>query len=173
MIRVIIASLVVFFAGAFAAFGQEDHPGKAAYQRCAACHLPDGAGIPGAFPALREDILQLAVTEKGRDYLTYVVRKGVAGSLETGGTTYYSVMPAVAADLEDEQVAELLNYLVTQVAPGEGNAETEAPNFVPFVSEEIAARSNAVLDAHSQQNILELRAEAMVAPIDKPPKEDE
>lgn len=173
MIKVIIASLLVFFTGAFAAFGQEEHPGKAAYQRCAACHLPDGAGIPGAFPALRENILHLAATEKGRDYLVYVVRKGVAGSLETGGTTYYGVMPAVAADLKDDQIAELLNYLVTQVAPGEGTAETEAPNFVPFAGEEIATRSNAVLDAHSQQNILELRAEALIAPIEKPPKEEE
>ena len=42
-------------------------------QRCAACHLSNGAGVPGAFPPLKTDVRKLAGTVAGRRYLALVV----------------------------------------------------------------------------------------------------
>lgn len=173
MFRLLASGLAAYLLSFSPAFAQEDHPGKASFQRCAACHLADGAGVPGAFPALRGNVQAFVASEQGRDYLTYVVRKGVQGALTVDGATYYGVMPAVTSDLKDADLAALLNYLVTQVAPGGESASPETPPFTPFTAEEIAARTASVLGAHTHQNILELRAEAIAAPIEKPPVESE
>lgn len=174
MQRSILFSFLVIAASASSvAFAADDAgaSGAASFQRCAACHLPDGAGVPGAYPAFRENILTLAGAESGRDYLTFVVRKGVSGEIEVDGVSYYGVMPAVAADLNDEKIAALLNYLVATIAPGGKADAADAPQQTPFTAEEIVARSKTVLGAHTQQGVLALRAAAMAATNPTPPGE--
>jgi mono/diheme cytochrome c family protein len=97
--------------------------GAATYKRCAACHLPTGAGVPGAFPPLGADVRQLSQTAAGRNYLALVVIKGVSGPLTVEGKTYRGSMPA-QADLDDASVAALLNYVATKVAKGNSKAFT-------------------------------------------------
>lgn len=85
--------------------------GAAIYKRCAACHLANGAGVPGAFPPLRADIRALAGNAAGRRYLALVVIKGVSGPITVEGKPYRGVMPAQAG-LNDAQIAAVLNHIL-------------------------------------------------------------
>ena len=50
--------------------------GATVFKRCAACHLGDGAGVPGAFPPLKANAQSLAATAPGRRYLALAVIRG-------------------------------------------------------------------------------------------------
>jgi mono/diheme cytochrome c family protein len=99
--------------------------GAAIYKRCAACHLPTGAGVPGAFPPLGSNVKALAQSPAGRNYMALTVIKGVTGPVTVDGKTYRGVMPAQAG-LDDAAVAALLNHVVAKVAKGSGKAFTAA-----------------------------------------------
>lgn len=85
--------------------------GATIYKRCAACHLANGAGVPGAFPPLKADVRTLAGTAAGRRYLALVVIRGVSGPITVEGKPYRGMMPAQAG-LTDAQVAAVLNHVV-------------------------------------------------------------
>ncbi len=104
--------------------------GAAIYKRCAACHLPTGAGVPGAFPPLGPDFATLAKAPAGRRYVILGVIKGISGPIIVGGKPYRGVMPAQAG-LDDEAVAAVLNHVsVTFAKTGKGAA--------PFTAGEVA-----------------------------------
>ena len=108
-----------------------DHGAKI-YQRCAACHLPTGAGVPGAFPALAGRVGVAAANDAGRDYLVMTVAAGLMGEIEVDGVKIRGVMPAQAG-LTDADIAAVLNYASSLKAP----AATAAAK--PFTAEEVAA----------------------------------
>ena len=85
--------------------------GATIYKRCAACHLANGAGVPGAFPPLKADVRSLAATAAGRRYLALVVIRGVSGPITVEGKAYRGTMPAQTG-LNDAQVAAVLNHVV-------------------------------------------------------------
>jgi len=111
-----------------------DHPGKALYRPCAACHLPTGAGVPGAFPPLGAQVASFAASDAGRDYLIMTLKKGVIGALEVDGVRYMGVMPAQSPPLDDAGVAHVLNYVVAELTAAEG-AE-------PFTEAEVTAAAD-------------------------------
>jgi len=159
------SGLLVAALGGAALAGEPAEPGKATYQRCAACHLPDGAGVPGAFPPLAANVTTFSASEQGRDYLTYVVLKGVSGELRVAGQTYRGFMPAIGADLSDAQIADLLNFVVNnaaQKAPQKQLDGADAPAAQPsqFTEEEIKKRRATVQANHTQKTIMTLRDEA-------------
>ncbi|MDE0098287.1 MAG: cytochrome c, partial [Truepera sp.] len=100
---------------------------------CVACHQSTGQGLPGAFPPLVEHAANLYNVEGGRDYLISAVLYGLQGPVEIAGTTYNSVM-APWSSLSDEQVAAVLNYVVTSW----GNREL-LTEFTPISPDEVAA----------------------------------
>ncbi len=81
-------------------------------QRCAACHLADGAGVPSAYPRLSGRVDDLVADEQGRRYVVMVASKGLMGSLAVDGGTVQGVTPPQAG-LSDDEVAQLLNGLRT------------------------------------------------------------
>ncbi len=105
--------------------------GAALYKRCAACHLPSGAGVTGAFPPLQTDFLSLAGKADGRRYLALALIKGIAGPLTVDGKTYRGVMPAQSM-LDDAGIATVLNHVGNTIAKG-GNG------FRAFTPAEVAA----------------------------------
>ena len=105
----ILLTLAGLMAGAGPALAADD--GATIYKRCAACHLADGAGVPGAFPSLKVDAKAMAATPAGRRYLALVVIRGISGPLTVGGKPYRGTMPAQAG-LNDAQVAAVLNHVV-------------------------------------------------------------
>lgn len=85
--------------------------GATVFKRCAACHLGDGAGVPGAFPPLKANAQSLAATAPGRRYLALAVIRGLSGPITVGGKVFRSTMPAQAG-LNDAQVAAVLNHVL-------------------------------------------------------------
>ena len=81
-------------------------------ERCAVCHGPQAAGIPGYFPSLHEQVVAFAKVPQGRDYLVMVVTTGLMGNLKLGGVTYDGAMPAQSG-LSEAEVAAVLTYLAS------------------------------------------------------------
>jgi mono/diheme cytochrome c family protein len=70
--------------------------GKALFAKnCAACHQATGAGIPGAFPALKGNTF----VQGDPAIVIATVLKGRAG------------MPAFAASLDDDKLASVISYV--------------------------------------------------------------
>jgi mono/diheme cytochrome c family protein len=110
--------------------------GATLYKRCAACHLPTGAGVPGAYPPLGPDFATMAKKPDGRRYLVLAVIKGVSGPISVGGKPFRSVMPAQAG-MSDDDVAEVLNHVAQKIAKA-------GAGFKPFTDAEVrAVRSGA------------------------------
>ena len=87
--------------------------GKGVYERvCAACHLPDGSGVAGVFPPLaNSDFFQERPYE-----MAHIVLHGRSGELVVNGQHYNGVMPA--QDLNDEDVAAVINYINVEMNKG-------------------------------------------------------
>jgi mono/diheme cytochrome c family protein len=98
----------------YAAPGFADEPSGAGVfaARCAVCHGPEAAGIPGSFPSLHEQIVAFGKLPEGRDYLVMVVTTGLMGDLKVGGVSYRGVMPAQSG-LSEAEVAAVLGYLAS------------------------------------------------------------
>jgi mono/diheme cytochrome c family protein len=69
---------------------------------CASCHQTTGEGIKGAVPAL---VGNLAVRAKGPEDVVRVILGGLPA--QQG----YSPMPALGADMTDQQIADVTNYV--------------------------------------------------------------
>lgn len=104
--------------------------GAKLYARCAACHLPSGAGVPGTYPPLGADFRAKAATPEGRRFLALAVVKGLMGPLTVDGKIYRGVMPAQA--LDDAEAAVVLNHVGTRIAKA-------GPAFRPFSAAEVKA----------------------------------
>ena len=79
---------------------------------CAACHLADGKGVAGVFPPLaNSDFFQQRPYE-----MAHIVLHGRSGEIVVNGEHYNSVMPP--QDLNDEQVADVINYVSTALNGG-------------------------------------------------------
>jgi len=91
--------------------------GEALYQRCAACHLKTGKGVPGMFPPLNQRLRPLMETPLGRDYLAMVIEAGLIGSINVEGLSYRGIMPAQGAAMSNDEVAQLLNYILQTFNP--------------------------------------------------------
>ena len=122
-IVVAVALTTAFAVRVPATAAPQQQDGAAIYKRCAACHLATGAGVPGASPPLAADVRNLSQTAAGRRYLALVVIKGVSGPLTVDGKLYQGVMPA-QPNLNDAEVASLLNHVVSKVAKGNARAFT-------------------------------------------------
>lgn len=82
--------------------------GKTVYvQRCMVCHQQDGGGVPHLNPPLDG-----TSTVKGKDKtrLITIILKGMTDRVEIEGE-YYSNNMASHADLSDQQIADVLNYI--------------------------------------------------------------
>ena len=87
-------------------------PGEELYRLgCLACHQPEGQGLPGIYPPLTGN----PALGKDKDRLIKIVLHGLSGELEVNGQTYGSGQLAVPmppmGGLEDQQIADVLNYV--------------------------------------------------------------
>jgi mono/diheme cytochrome c family protein len=81
---------------------------------CQGCHRPDGAGIPGTVPALKNHVGKFLRVPSGRAYLVQV--PGTAQS-----------------SLTDAEVAGVLNWMLETFS-----AEQLPADFEPYTEEEVA-----------------------------------
>lgn len=101
---------------------QRIEQGKNVYDaNCAACHMPEGGGIPGAFPPVAgADYLNEDTTRSIR-----LVANGLEGEITVNGQTYNNVMPRL--NLSHEKIANVLSYIYSQ---WDNNGTTVTPDMV-------------------------------------------
>lgn len=119
-------------AGEADAVQAADIDGATAYTPCAACHMANGLGIPGAFPPLAGHAPELYAAD--RTYPVLVLLYGVMGQLQIDGTPYNGLMPS-HGHLGDAEIAAILNYVMTSF----GNEELLPGDFTPFEAADVAA----------------------------------
>lgn len=130
MRRDILAVLVVL---ATAAPAMADQYTADAFATCSACHLPDGAGVPGAFPPIRNRAAAIAALDGGRAYLITVVSYGLMGTIKVAGNQYFGVMAGLGGSLSSADLAAALNYAVLTLNDG------DAAGLEPFTAAEVEA----------------------------------
>ena len=145
MVKVLAAVAV---AMAFCCAVQADD-GQEAYQRCVVCHQPDGAGIPGVFPALKDRLAPIMETVEGREYAIMVLAEGLIGTISIEGQAYMGAMPAQG--LNDAQIAAVLNYIVA----GFGDSGASAANST--LSEEEVAGIRSKYSGANAKSAFDLR----------------
>jgi glucose/arabinose dehydrogenase/cytochrome c553 len=96
------------------AIGADTPGGKIYLQVCAACHMPNGSGVPGMQPALAGS----AVVAGEANRLLNVILKGPAAVLPVDREKFGNVMPPFGAVYNDADIASLANYLRRNFAPG-------------------------------------------------------
>ncbi len=75
---------------------------------CAACHMPDGRGVPGNFPPLAaSDYLNTDVKRAIR-----AVSEGLQGEIQVNGETFNNVMPRL--NLSAEEIANVLTFVYSR-----------------------------------------------------------
>ncbi len=84
--------------------------GKATFAHvCAACHQPEGRGLPGTFPPLAgSDYLANASADKLAQHIVH----GLQGEIMVNGAAYNGVMPPMA-NLSDDEIAGALSFIST------------------------------------------------------------
>lgn len=75
-------------------------------QSCAACHQPDGTGLPGVFPPLASSDYLLADPERA----IAAVLHGLSGPITVNGVAYEGFMPPMP--LGDAEVADVITYVL-------------------------------------------------------------
>ena len=98
-----------------ATVGADTPGGKIYRQVCAACHMPDGGGVPNMQPALAGS----AVVAGDSTRLIKVLLRGPAAVLPPDRPKFSNVMPPFAF-LNDDDLASIINYLRNNFAPGAG-----------------------------------------------------
>ena len=122
---------------------------------CVACHQATGQGIPSAFPPLAEHLPELLKAEGGRAYVVNTILWGLTGAIDVKGVNYNNLMQSWAPVLDDQQIADVLNYSATAW----GNAELLPEGFEAFTAEEVAAQRATEMDSaavHAERETLNL-----------------
>lgn len=81
--------------------------------KCTACHEPDGRGIPGLCPPLAGSPFLLGPPED----LIRLLLLGMKGQVVRDGKTFSGIMPAWRFDLNDAQIASVINDLYVRWHP--------------------------------------------------------
>ena len=106
-----IGLAVVFLTCALSGIALAKTGGAAVYQQCSMCHKPTGTGFGTAFPPLAGHAPKLAKSD--RAYPVQVILFGLEGEIEVEGKTFKGMMPGLGSQLKDDEVAAVLNYVLT------------------------------------------------------------
>jgi mono/diheme cytochrome c family protein len=94
--------------------GDSASKGQAIFQKiCAACHQQDGGGKDGLAPPLNGSEW---VKASSGDRLVRIVLNGLSGPVQVKGKTWALAMPPLRENLDDDQIATVLNYIRSQWA---------------------------------------------------------
>jgi len=123
--------------------GDASSKGRAIFQKiCAACHQQDGAGKDGVAPPLAGSEW---VKAPGGERLVRIVLNGLNGPITVQNKTWNLVMPPWRENLNDEQIAIVLNYIRSQwggqgaapIRPDQAAAARQEPHPNPETSAEL------------------------------------
>lgn len=127
--------LLALWLGAAWAQSLDTSAGQTVYgNTCIACHQKTGQGIPGTFPPLAGTVPEfLQKGDQGRKVLMEIVVYGMKGAVTIAGTDYNGTLPTWGKVLDDQQIADVLNY----VTHAWDNAKALPDGFKPFTADEV------------------------------------
>ncbi len=126
-------------------------PGLAVYQRvCQSCHQASGAGLEGVYPPLAGS--EWAQGDPGIP--VRLVLHGFQGAIERNGVQYSGVMAAWGEVLDDQEIADVLNYV--RAAWGNSGSTIAAD----YVAEVRAATANKLGAYQPDEVVAEVTAAA-------------
>jgi len=113
--------------------------GRRLYANCAACHQPNGMGLPGAFPPL----VGVDWVTGDEERLVKILLHGLQGPIEVAGNTYNGAMPAFGPDSAFGWNDDQISYVLTYIRQEWGNdAGPIAPEFVTEIRTATADRTS-------------------------------
>ena len=116
------------------------HGGAEIYAKlCSSCHAPDGRSLATVAPPLAGHAVRI-LEAGGRGHLIRIVLNGMSGPIEVSGRKYNDMMTPLRY-LKDEQVADVLNFVLTSW----GNDVLLPKDFKPFAAGEILKERQPVL----------------------------
>ena len=128
------------------ALGQGE--GAKVFERCVPCHRGNGTGMVGLYPPLVRHAPEIVL--RSRSYLITVLLYGVQGKIDfEGQTTGNEIMPSHYT-LKDEEVAAVLNFVLTSW----GNDKLLPGDFKPIGADEVRAERGKNL---TKQQVYEIR----------------
>jgi len=136
----------------------KEHPGKAVYATCTACHQATGLGLPGVFPPLAESEWVNGPAEN----LIRIQLRGLMGKITVKGKEYNSVMPPNAA-MTDQQIADVLTYVRSNFG---NKAEAVTPAMVTALRGEVGKPMLTAAD------LVDPNKKVEPAPAEEPKKEE-
>jgi mono/diheme cytochrome c family protein/type II secretory pathway pseudopilin PulG len=123
--------------------GDARSKGQKIFQKiCAACHQQDAGGKDGVAPPLAGSEW---VKAPSGERLVRIVLNGLSGPIQVQGKTWNLAMPPLRENLDDEQIAVVLNYIRAQwggegaapIKPELSAAARQQPHPNPETSEEL------------------------------------
>jgi mono/diheme cytochrome c family protein len=124
--------------------------GAAIYnERCALCHQADAHGAPGVAPSLAGTLARYANTADGVKYLSQIAVSGMVGKIQTEGHNFSGLMPGFAADLNDAQIAAVIDYVLAH-----DNAVINPPVTAASVASARAAQPTPTDTRHLRETLL-------------------
>jgi mono/diheme cytochrome c family protein len=117
--------------------------------QCAVCHQAGGKGQDGLAPPLTEYPGKYASVPAGRAQLASTVVHGMFGEIRVREKSYNFKMPSFAS-VSDDDLAQVLNYVVFDLNPQHGEAK-------PFTAADIKAARGEALDSgavHAQRAVV-------------------
>ena len=126
MITRFSAALALALAGVASASGFDVYAAN-----CAICHQPDGAGVAGVYPPLKDSVGRYLRVPSGRAYLVHVLSYGLSGTISVGSLSYSGFMQPWP-QFADAEVAEVLNLVLEKF-----NAGSLPADYQPFTAEEV------------------------------------
>ena len=115
------------------------HGGAEIYAKlCSSCHAPDGRSLATVAPPLAGHAVRI-LEAGGRGHLIQIVLNGMSGPIEVGGRKYNDMMTPLRY-LKDEQVADVLNFVLTSWE----NDRLLPKDFKPFASAEVVKERQPV-----------------------------
>ena len=113
-------SLLFAFAPSGDELAESKARGEEAYMLyCVSCHMGEGEGVKNNVPPLAKSDYLLEDIERA----IYVVKYGQQGEITVNGETYNSYMAPLG--LDDEEVADVLNYILNSWGNAYGKMITE------------------------------------------------
>lgn len=122
---------------------------------CAACHRPDGHGVPSVYPPLADSIGNYVRLARGREYLVHVVSFGMMGPISSRGQTYSGFMQPWT-QFSDDDIAQVLNHVLMDF-----NAKLLPKGFPPFTAGEVKRDRAAKLSLSEVRNQREALMKAL------------
>jgi mono/diheme cytochrome c family protein len=106
---------------------------------CSSCHAPDGRSLATVAPPLAGHAVRI-LEAGGRTHMIQIVLNGMSGPIEVGGRRYDAIMTPLRY-LKDQQVADILNFVLTSW----GNGALLPKDFKEFTPQEIHEARDPVM----------------------------